>query len=133
MVNYCIMQGRLVADPEMRKTPSDVSVTTFRIAVQRKFANQNGERETDFFSVVTWRKTAEFVAKYFEKGHMIIVIGPMQTRKYTDKEENQRIAYELNAEEVHFCGKNDTSENTTAKPAQKPEYAEFSDTGELPF
>ncbi len=103
MLNKVILMGRLVADPEAKQTPSGVSVTTFRIAVDRDFKNkQTGEKEADFINVVTWRYTAEFVAKYFSKGRMAVVEGRLQSRNYTDKEGNKRYITEVVADNVYF-------------------------------
>ena len=70
MINTAILMGRLTADPELRKTPADVSVTRFALAVDRSYVPQGGERQTDFIDVVAWRKTAEFVSRYFRKGRL---------------------------------------------------------------
>ncbi len=103
MLNKIFLMGRLVADPDHRQTPSGTSVTTFRIAVDRDFRNkETGEKEADFISVVTWRATADFVAKYFSKGRMIVVDGRLQTRNYTDREGNRRTATEVVAENIYF-------------------------------
>ena len=103
MLNKIFLMGRLVADPENRQTPSGTSVTTFRIAVDRDFRNkETGEKEADFISVVTWRATADFVAKYFTKGRMIVVDGRLQTRNYTDRDGNKRTATEVVADNVYF-------------------------------
>ena len=82
MLNKIFLQGRLVADPELRQTPTGVSVATFRIAVDRDFKNkETGEKDTDFVTIVTWRNTAEFVSRYFNKGRMAIVEGRLQMRR----------------------------------------------------
>ena len=104
MLNRVVIMGRLVADPELRYTPSNVPVCTLRVAVDRKFVRQGEERETDFFDVVTWRQTAEFVAKYFTKGRMIAVDGHLQTRKWKDKMDQNRISVDIVADDVSFCG-----------------------------
>ena len=80
MLNVVALLGRLTADPELRKTPNGVSVTTFTVAVNRSYVKQGGERQTDFIDVVAWRSTAEFITKYFKKGQMIAVQGSIQTR-----------------------------------------------------
>ena len=103
MLNKIFLMGRLVADPENRQTPSGTSVTTFRIAEDRDFRNkETGDKEADFISVVTWRATADFVAKYFTKGRMIVVDGRLQTRSYTDRDGNKRTATEVVADNVYF-------------------------------
>ena len=103
MLNKVFLQGRLVADPELRQTPAGVSVATFRIAVDRDFKNkETGEKETDFVTIVTWRATAEFVSRYFQKGRMAIVEGRLQMRNYTDRDGNKRTAAEVVADNVYF-------------------------------
>ena len=104
MYNKVIMMGRVVNDLELRTTPNGDSVCPFRIAVERRFKNTDGERQTDFFNVVVWNKLAEAVAKYFSKGKMILVEGEMTTRQYTDKNGNNATWYEINAERVSFTG-----------------------------
>lgn len=104
MLNSAIIMGRLVADPELRTTQTGLSVTSFRVAVDRKFVRQGEERQADFIDVVAWRQTAEFVSRYFQKGSMIAVRGAIQTRNYEDKNGNKRTAVEIVADEVSFCG-----------------------------
>ena len=102
MLNKIVIMGRLAKDPELRRTQSGVSVTSFRIACDRDFKSQSGEKETDWIDVVAWRSTAEFVSKYFTKGRMAIVEGRLQTRDWTDKEGNKRVATEVVADNVYF-------------------------------
>lgn len=103
MLNKIFLMGRLVADPELRQTPSGVSVATFRIAVDRDFKNRDtGERETDFVTIVAWRGTADFVSRYFSKGRMAVVEGRLQIRPYTDRDGNKRSATEVVAENIYF-------------------------------
>ena len=103
MINTAILMGRLTADPELRTTPSGVSVTRFSLALHRSYVPQGGERQTDFIDVVAWRKTAEFVCRYFRKGMLVAVQGSIQTRSYTDKQGNNRKAFEVVADNVHFA------------------------------
>ena len=84
MLNRAIMMGRLCADLELKHTQTQVAVCSFRIAVDRDYS-KNGDKETDFFDVVAWRTTAEFICKYFTKGRMIVVDGRMQTRSWTSQ------------------------------------------------
>lgn len=101
MFNLVVLTGRLTSDPELKTTQSNVSVTSFCIAVQRRY--KSGEEPiTDFINIVAWRNTAEFVAKYFKKGNMIGIEGSIQTRKYTDKDGNNRVAFEVLAGNVQF-------------------------------
>ena len=104
MLNSIIVMGRLTADPELRSTSSGLSVTSFTVAVDRGYARTGEERKTDFIPVVAWRQTADFVSKYFRKGSMIAVQGSLQSRSYEDKNENKRVAYEIIADQVSFCG-----------------------------
>ena len=104
MINTVVLMGRLTADPELKTTQSGFSVTSFSIAVERNYAPKGQERQTDFINVVAWRQTAEFVCKYFDKGQMIAVEGSIQARKYQDKNGNNRVAVEVVANQVSFCG-----------------------------
>lgn len=114
MLNRITITGRLTADPELRKTASDISVTSFSIANQRNFKNSNGERDTDFYDVTAWRTTAETVTKYFTKGAMITIDGRLESRKYKDKNGNNRTAISIIAENVFFGdSKKDSQENNS--------------------
>ena len=103
-LNIVALMGRLTRDPEMRKTPQGVSVATFTVAVDRSFVKQGEDRQADFIDIVCWRNTAEFVCKYFQKGSMIALNGSIQTRTYQDKNGNNRKAFEIVADNVHFAG-----------------------------
>ncbi|MEG0804358.1 MAG: single-stranded DNA-binding protein [Pygmaiobacter sp.] len=127
MLNVVALLGRLVADPELRRTPNGVSVTTFTIAVDRSFVKAGAERQTDFIDIVAWRNTAEFVCKYFQKGSMMAVQGSIQTRSYEDKEGKKRKAFEIMADNVFFGGsKNSQSAPSgsyaAASPSSVPDY-----------
>ena len=103
MLNHIVIMGRLVADPELRTTPTGTPVATVRLAVDRDFKNkQTGEREADFINVVAWRQTAEFMSRYFAKGRMAVVEGRLQIRPYTDRDGNKRTAAEVVAENIYF-------------------------------
>ena len=101
MLSRAIMMGRLCADLELKHTQTQVAVCSFRIAVDRDYS-KNGDKETDFFDVVAWRATAEFICKYFTKGRMIVVDGRMQTRPWTDRDGNKRITTEQLADNAYF-------------------------------
>ena len=103
MLNVAVLMGRMVADPELRRTPNDISVTSFTIAVDRSYVKSGAERQTDFVDIVAWRNTAEFVCKYFRKGQLVAVQGAIQTRTYTDSQGNKRKAFEIVADNVHFA------------------------------
>ena len=103
MLNHITLMGRLVADPELRRTGSGVAVASFRIAVDRDFAPKDGsERKADFINCVAWRQTGEFISKYFAKGRMIVVDGRLEMRDWTDKEGNKRTSAEINVANAYF-------------------------------
>ena len=103
MLNHITIMGRLVRDPEMRKTGSGISVANFTLAVDRDFSGKDsGEKETDFIDCVAWRGTADFVSKYFGKGKMAVVSGRLQIRSWTDKDGNKRKSAEVQADNVYF-------------------------------
>lgn len=102
MLNAAIIMGRLTRDPELRRTNSGKPVASFTVAVDRDYAPDGQERETDFIECVAWNGTAEFVAKYFSKGSMIVVNGRLQLRNWTDKEGNKRRSAEILANNVYF-------------------------------
>ncbi len=121
MLNCAVIMGRLTADPELRTTNSGISVVSFSVAVDRNYQRNGAERQTDFINVVAWRQTAEFVSRYFHKGSMIAVQGSIQTRKYTDRNGNNRTAFEIVADNVSFCGSK--SESGTAGGGYNNAYA----------
>ena len=103
-LNKVIMGGRLTADPELKQTPSGVSVCTFSIAVNRRFTSKDSTQQSqaDFFNVTAWRATAEFVSKYFRKGSSICVIGSLQNRTWNDQQGVKHYATDIIADEVNF-------------------------------
>ena len=102
MLNVVVLSGRLTADPELKTTANGISVCSFSIAVERRFKSGE-ERQSDFINIVTWRSSAEFVSKYFKKGQMIAIRGSIQTRRYQDKDGNNRTAFEVVADDVQFA------------------------------
>ena len=130
MNNICII-GRLTTMPEIKNTTSGVSVCSASIAVDRDY-KVNGEKATDFVPCVFWRGTAEFVGKYFNKGDMIAVVGSLESRKYKDKDGNNRTVWEVKADKVNFCGgkKETTKDNDTQVYT---EVSESTDDDLLPF
>ena len=103
MLNHITIMGRLVRDPELRRTGSGVAVASFTVAVDRDFGGRDGgEKETDFIDCVAWRQTGEFVSKYFTKGRMIVVSGRLQIRSWTDKDGNKRRTAEVVADNCYF-------------------------------
>lgn len=103
MLNSVVLMGRLTAEPELRHTPNGIAVTSFTLAVNRSYAKAGSERATDFIDIVAWRNTAEFVSRYFTKGQLVAVEGSIQTRTYQDKDGNNRKAFEVVANNVHFA------------------------------
>ena len=103
MMNNVTLMGRLTRDVELRKTPSGTSVASLSIACDRDIKNSAGDRETDFFDLVAWRSTADFVAKNFHKGSRIAITGRLQTRKWTDKDGNNHAAIEVVIENAYFA------------------------------
>jgi single-strand DNA-binding protein len=122
MLNRVVLIGHLTKDPELRTTSNGVSVTSFTIAVDRNFNNQQGEKETDFIPVVAWRKLADTCAKYLAKGRLVAVSGRMQVRNYEGKE-GKRYITEVVADEVQFL----------EKAESKEKFVEVEDNVELPF
>ena len=138
MLNHVIVMGRLVRDPELRRTQSGTAVTSVRIAVDRDFKDQSGEKQADFFDVVAWKSAAEFVAKHFSKGRMAVVEGRLQTREWTDKNGGKRISTEIIADKVYFGDSKIPQEQQEANFQRLSEsmdqFAEIGqEDGELPF
>lgn len=138
MLNHVVVMGRMVRDPELRQLDNGTSVTSFSVAVDRNYVDKTtNERQADFLNVVAWRQTAEFVCKYFHQGDMIALEGSLQSRKYTDKDGNNRTAIEIVASNISFCGgKNGGNANTATTndaPATMVANAPSEDNDELPF
>lgn len=146
MLNQVAIMGRLTRDPELKSTPSGVSVVSVTLAVDRDFGGKDGgQKETDFIDVVAWRQTAEFLAKYFAKGRMAVAVGRLQVRAWEDKQGNKRKTVEVVAESVYFGDSKKETDGSgyyppvpgAAAPAptyQQPEFTELDgDDGDLPF
>ena len=101
MFNLVVLTGRLTADPELKTTTNGIPVTTFSIAVNRNY-RAGEEQQTDFINIVAWRQRAEFITKYFKKGSMIGIEGSIQTRRYQDKNGNNRTAFEVVVNNAQF-------------------------------
>lgn len=134
-MNSVILIGRMVADPELKYTPSGVAVCSFRIAVDRKFKSQSGEREADFIDIVAWRQSAEFIANYVNKGRLVAVQGSMQTRSWVAQDGSKRRTVEVVADSVQALDKakeavqnNSSSTNSPAMTPPDP----FSSTSGIP-
>lgn len=123
-MNKVIMMGRIVNDLELKTTPSGVPAVNFRIAVDRRFQKKGEERKSDFFNVVAWRQTAEFITKWFAKGRMLLIEGEMQTRQYTDKNGNPATWYEIQVDNAYFTGEKASGGNgggySSAPPLSEP-------------
>ena len=147
-LNKIFLIGNMVADPELKQTPNGVPVTSFRIAVNRKFARQGEQQQTDFFDVVCWRQQAEFVCKWFSKGQMCALTGRLQIRDWTDREGGKRRSAEVVADNVYFTESKKSRESSGFAPAEKKndfesgytapvsgsDFAELDeDDGDLPF
>lgn len=102
MLNRVLVMGRLTRDPELRYTQNQTPVVSFSLAVERDYKGTDGSKVTDFFGVVAWRSTAEFVSNYFTKGRMMVVEGKLQTRKWQDRDGNNRISVEIVADSCYF-------------------------------
>jgi len=104
MLNIIAIMGRLVADPELRQTSTGKNVASFRIGCDRNRKDANGQSQTDWFDMVAWDKTADFICRYFQKGSMIAIDGRLQSRRYQDKNGYDRTAIEIVVNNAHFCG-----------------------------
>ena len=133
--NKVILMGRLVADPELKQSSSGVSVTSFNLAVDRRY-NKGEDKQCDFITIVAWRATAEFICKYFGKGQAILVCGELQTRSWEDKQGNKRYATEVVASEACFCeAKKDSETNSSPYTfgGSQPNFEDASANDDLPF
>lgn len=103
-MNKVILTGNLTKDPDLRYTQSGTGVASFTLAVNRRYSNQNGDKEADFINCVAWQKTAEFVANYFKKGQMMALEGRLQVRSYEGNDGQKKWVTEVIAESIEFCG-----------------------------
>lgn len=137
MLNHVTIMGRLTRDPELRHTRSGAAVSSFTLAVDRDFKSHSGERETDFVNCTAWKSVAEFTARYLSRGRLAIVEGRLQSRRYTDKDGNNRTAYEVVASSVYFGdSKRDPLDKLAedAEPVSDPPISELGENSEdLPF
>lgn len=137
MINSVVLTGRLTSAPELKTTQSGVPVTSFSIAVDRPYKSGD-EKQADFINIVAWRNTAEFISKYFIKGSAIGIEGSIQTRKYQDKDGNNRTAFEVLANRVHFIeskrnGEQESNDMPTQQKADTGDFASLDDDEDLPF
>ena len=144
--NKVMIGGRLTADPENSQTTSGISMTRFSVAVNRRFAKDSSQQQTDFFNVTAWRATADFVSKYFKKGSSIFITGSLQTRSWTDQNGQKRYATDIVADEVSFVDSRSESSSSgqyvpdsyNAEPsfsggAEAPKFEEIKGDDDLPF
>lgn len=138
-MNKITLIGNLTANPELRSTPSGVSVCTFTIAVNRRFANADGDRQTDFFRVNAWRGLADTCARYLEKGKKVAVIGELQARTYIAKDGTTRMSLDVSADEVEFLSPKSADSATVSGgqivPDQEESAENWQEVGsdDLPF
>lgn len=127
MLNNITIMGNITRDPELRRTQSGTSVLTMTVAVERDYKGQDGKKETDFIDCVFWGKTAEYAAKYFTKGRRVVVNGSLQSRKWTDKNNNNRISWEVQGSSIYFADskKNDAQD--------EPKMEELPEDSDVPF
>ncbi|MBQ2716004.1 MAG: single-stranded DNA-binding protein [Clostridia bacterium] len=151
-LNKVVLAGRLTGDPELKQTPSGVSVTNFSIAINRRFSSRNGEnaeQQTDFINVVAWRQTAEFITKFFRKGSAICLTGSIQTRAWQDTQGQRRYATEVVVDDAMFVDSRAESNaaqggsyvpdayaqtpSFSSNAAQTPNFEELNTDDDLPF
>lgn len=132
MLNHVVLLGRLTRDPELRTTNSGVSVATFSLAVDRAYKDASGERGVDFIDIVAWRNTAEFAARYFQKGQLAAVEGRLQIRDWTDTDGHKRRAAEVVAQNIYFAGQKPQAQ-AGAEHAGEFAPIDGDDGEELPF
>ena len=132
-MNKVILIGNLTKDPELSETSSGVAFCKFSIAVNRPFANADGDRETDFFNITTWREQAETCAKYLAKGKKVCVVGSLQNRSYEDKSGVKRTVTDVVASEIEFLSaRSEDEEKPDKKGEEKPKLEPYDDD-DLPF
>lgn len=135
-MNKLTIIGNLTADPEMRATPSGVTVCTFTVAVNRRFANADGDRITDFFRVNAWRQLGDTCGRYLAKGRKVAVVGELQARTYQAKDGSTRMSLDVAADEVEFLSPKETADSATVQNGTvTPQNDGFTDinSDDLPF
>lgn len=150
-LNKVVLAGRITADPELKQTPSGVSVLRFTLAVNRRYSknSEQGEQQTDFITMVAWRQTAEFISKYFRKGSAICVTGSIQTRSWQDQQGQKRYATDVVVDEAMFVDSRNESgvaqgasyvpdaynatPSYSSNAAATPNFEELNTDDDLPF
>ncbi len=148
--NKAIIGGRITADPELKQTQSGIPVCSFSVAVNRRFQSKNaeGQQQTDFINVVAWHQQAEFVSRYFRKGSSVCVVGTIQTRSWTDGQNQKRYSTEVVADEINFVDSKGegpaggapaysadgyTPSYSSQQDEETPKFSEMSNDDDLPF
>jgi len=141
--NKVILIGNLTADPELKQTQNGISVTSFSLAVSRRYSSKSTENapQADFINIVAWRNTAEFITKYFQKGKSILIVGSLQSRSWTDQNGQKRYVTEVVAEEAQFVERKSDGSSPMAGAAPAPygaspkdvAFEEMSTDDDLPF
>lgn len=137
MLNTISIQGRFAETPVLKTTKSGSFVTDFSFAVPRDYKDKNGKEITDFFTCVAWTDKADFICKHFEKGAQAIINGSLETRKYKDKNDVTRTAYEIKVDRIYFAGSKQ-NEGGQAAPLNyttpsPQDFEEITDEDGLPF
>lgn len=140
-LNKVVLAGRLTADPELKQTTSGISVASFTLAVNRRYAKEQEQQQTDFINIVAWRQTAEFISRYFRKGSALCITGTIQTRSWQDQQGQKRHATEVIADEAMFVDSKSDSQpaaNGTYvpeayAPTTAPKFEELNPDDDLPF
>ena len=139
-MNKITLIGNLTHDPEVRSTPSGVTICSFTIAVNRRFANQSGEKQTDFFRINAWRQLGDTCARYLQKGRKVAVVGELQARTYEAKDGTTRMSLDVSADEVEFLTPKAADDSGSGYSAPRPQanpqdLAGFTDisSDDLPF
>lgn len=150
-LNKVVLAGRITADPELKQTPSGVSVLRFTLAVNRRYSknSEQGEQQTDFITMVAWRQTAEFISKYFRKGSALCVTGSIQTRSWQDQQGQKRYATDVVVDEAMFVDSRNESgaaqgasyvpdaynatPSYSSNAAATPNFEELNTDDDLPF
>lgn len=140
-LNKVVLAGRLTADPELKQTTSGISVTSFTLAVNRRYAKEQEQQQTDFINIVAWRQTAEFISRYFRKGSALCITGTIQTRSWQDQQGQKRYATEVIADEAMFVDSksdsqpaaNGTYTPEAYAPTTAPKFEELNPDDDLPF
>lgn len=130
--NKVIIGGRLTTDPELKTTQSGVQVTSFSVAVNRKYSGQDQQPQTDFINVVAWRQNAEFISRFFRKGSSICIVGSLQTRSWTDQNGQKRYATDVVADEASFVDSKKDSEGNSTSAKENGSQAKYEAPAYIP-